>query len=41
MATPLLQLALRKEGRLKLAIQAYKKGYFLSYTAVINAYNIN
>jgi len=41
MATPLSQLALRKEGRLELAIQAYKKGHFLSYTVAANAYNVD
>jgi hypothetical protein len=40
MATPLSQLALYKEGRLKLAVQAYKKGHFSSYTAAVNAYNV-
>ena len=40
MATLLSQLALHKEGRLKLAVQAYKKGYFLSYTAAVNAYDV-
>ena len=40
MATPLSQLALHKEGRLELAVQAYKKGHFSSYTAAVNAYDV-
>jgi hypothetical protein len=40
MATPLSQLALHKEGRLELAVQAYKKGHFSSYTAAANAYDV-
>jgi helix-turn-helix, Psq domain len=39
-ATPLSRLALHKEGRLKLAVQAYKEGHFSSYTTAANAYDV-
>ena len=40
MATPQQQIAVRKESRLELAIQAYDQGRFLSYTATAKAYDI-
>jgi hypothetical protein len=40
MAAPLSQLALHKEGRLELALQAYKEGKFSSYTAAAEAYDV-
>jgi hypothetical protein len=41
MAAPPSQLALYKEGRLELAVQAYKKGSFKSYSAAAAAYDVN
>ena len=40
MATPKRQIALYKEGRLELAVQAYKQGRFSSYTAAAKAYDV-
>ena len=40
MATSQQQAALNKEGRLELAIQAYRQGRFSSYTAAANAYDV-
>ena len=40
MATPRQQLAIQKEGRLELAIQAYNQGRFRSYRAAAKAYDI-
>ena len=40
MATPDQQAALHKEGSLELAIQAYQRGEFQSYTNAATAYDV-
>ena len=40
MATPQQQEALFQEGRIDLAIQAYKQGQFLSFRAATSTYNV-
>ena len=40
MATPRQQEALFQEGRLDLAIQAYKQGQFSSFWAATSTYNV-
>lgn len=40
MATPRQQAAIRQEGRLELAIQAYRQGRFSSYRKAAKAYDI-
>ena len=41
MATPQQQAALHKEGRLELAIQAYKQGHFQSYRVAAKTYDVD
>ena len=41
MATPQQQAALHKEGRLELAIQAYKQGRFRGYRAAAITYDVD
>lgn len=40
MAPPKRQEALHREGRLELAVQAYKQGHFRSYRAAARAYDV-
>jgi len=40
MAPPQQQITIQKEGRLELAIQAYKQGRFSSYRAAAKAYDV-
>jgi len=40
MATPQRQAAIRKEGRIELALQAYQQGQFSTPTAAAKAYDV-